>query len=150
MATFHDGPAALVTERVLVVRGYPQVFCWIDRISAVSVVGHPLHRAETALLHSLPPAAVLVVACLLTRRPLGCVFGVCALMAAVIALVTLRRYRPRLHDLRARYDGQPVVLVTSTRPRELVCVQKAISAAQAFRQRSANVVGPGDSVGRAA
>lgn len=124
----YDGPDALVTSRLLLIRTRPSQTLWTDRINRPRVVAEPLTPTQVALIQ----VTVLIILVFLviwpaTRRPAAFVVAAAVMVAAAAMLATARRRRR--YTLCCEYEDRRIDLLTSTNRGELKRISKAILAA---------------------
>jgi hypothetical protein len=128
----YDGPAALVTDRVLVIRTRPPQTLWTNRINRPCVVPEPLSPTRAGLTHALGATALLVLAIWpATRRPEAFLIGAIVVAVSAFALAAARRKQPRYYTLCCIYEDKCVELLAATDRNELVRIARAIQDAAA-------------------
>jgi len=123
----YDGPDALVTDRVLVIRTRPPQTLWMSGIDRPHVVSQPLSPAQASLIHVLGVAALLILAIWpATRRAEAFVVGAVIMAVAALALAALHRRRPRHYTLCCVYRDECIELLSGTNRSELARIARAI------------------------
>jgi len=126
----YDGPDALLTDRILVIRTRPQQTLWTSRINRPEVVSQPLSPMQAGLIHVLGVTALLILAIWpATRRPEAFVIGAAVMTVATLALTAARRRQPRRYTLCCIYEDKCVELLTGTDRGELARIARAIREA---------------------